>query len=556
MLFENKEEELRELKKIKINNPDIQIEQKNLLFSYYSIKDGENIDINYPNLIINYQKQFKNFFEEKKNDGEENKSEKYLLIGNGCKQVNIDEKPKYEENKNSSKLKFNDSISIVLPEIELNYYNEHLSLKNLNELFNKCIIGSRIFPAYLQIAIINKNDENLMNSKNYFDILYSMYKNKKENDNSIIKEKYKDFISSFEDMIVKLKDTNIDFKSVSELNKINKNINNKNPFIKIPDKIETMPQKVQWENKNIIEQNIEKDFKIEMMKKIENSIFKAEQIKKIDINDINLNRINNSELNSFENESNNNIKIEDNEEEIKFDDILNEINKDEEILLFDDENDKIEKKIIEFSSDTPISKISKEEFENLEKKFNEDYALKYIVDKMKNKINKNDLNFKYELIKSNLKGYFPNNKNLYHEIDSLLKEGEKLSVSSLFENSKFLSSKIIATVSQINSNEENEEIPFNKIEANILIDLARTISNENRFFNMLMVCGLAYALYSLKISYTLNIIGDSDMKVRIKNIDEPHSELIFQKLYDCCFIKRNVTQLPTCLKYFIDNFPP
>ncbi len=273
------------------------------------------------------------------------------------------------------------------------------------------------------------------------------------------------------------------------------------------------------------------------MKKIENSIFKAEKIKKIDINDINLNRINNSELNSFENESNNNIKIEDNEEEIKFDDILNEINKDEEILLFDDENDKIEKKIIEFFLDTPMSKISKEEFENLEKKFNEDYALKYIVDKMKNKINKNDLIFKYELIKSNIKGYFPNNKNLYHEIESLLKEGEKLSFSSLFENSKFLSSKIIATVSQINSNEENEEIPFNKIEANILIDLARTISNENRFFNMLMVCGLAYALYSLKISYTLNIIGDSDMKVRVKNIDEPHSELIFQKLYDCCFIK-------------------
>ena len=27
-----------------------------------------------------------------------------------------------------------------------------------------------------------------------------------------------------------------------------------------------------------------------------------------------------------------------------------------------------------------------------------------------------------------------------------------------------------------------------------------------------------------------------------------------QKLYDCCFIKRNVTQLSTCLRYLIDNY--
>ena len=45
------------------------------------------------------------------------------------------------------------------------------------------------------------------------------------------------------------------------------------------------------------------------------------------------------------------------------------------------------------------------------------------------------------------------------------------------------------------------------------------------------------------------------MKVRIKNIDDPHSEILLQKLYDCCFIKRNVTQLPACLKFFIDNYP-
>ncbi len=66
-----------------------------------------------------------------------------------------------------------------------------------------------------------------------------------------------------------------------------------------------------------------------------------------------------------------------------------------------------------------------------------------------------------------------------------------------------------------------------------------------------MVLHLLY----IKIPYTLSIIGDSDMKVRIKTIDEPHSEILLQKLYDCCFIKRNVTQLPACLKFFIDKYP-
>ena len=147
---------------------------------------------------------------------------------------------------------------------------------------------------------------------------------------------------------------------------------------------------------------------------------------------------------------------------------MNKIEKDEDLVLVEEEDDKkIDKKIIAFSSkkgkDKPLSKTTREQFDNLEKKFNEDYALKYIVDKMKNKVNKNDLIFKYELLKSDIKGYIPNKSNLYHNIDSQIEEGEKLSVSSILENSRFISSKIIATVSQINSNDGTDEILFNKL---------------------------------------------------------------------------------------------
>lgn len=289
------------------------------------------------------------------------------------------------------------------------------------------------------------------------------------------------------------------------------------------------------ENKKILEQKIELDFQKDLKKKIEFKNIKAEAIKQIDVTK-NMTIVDDNTNNSIDGSINPNIdkKDENKREEIKLDDLLNEIEKDEDKLLIDKAEEKeVEKKNMASSDkgkDNPLSKTSREDFENIEKKFNEDYTFKYIVDKMKNKVNKNDLIFKYESLKNEIKGYIPNKSNLYHAVDSELKKDKKLPISKLIENSRFLSSKIYGTVAQINYNDINYEILFNKLEANILVDLARTISNENRYFNMLMVCGLASALNFLKIPYTLSVFGDSDFKVRLKEINEPHCKLILQKL--------------------------
>ena len=301
----------------------------------------------------------------------------------------------------------------------------------------------------------------------------------------------------------------INFNSNKVLSSIKPKSNNTNSFIKFPEKLEPSKQKDIWENKKVLEQKIQQDFQKEMMKKIEYNNMKTGHF---DINiDTNMSMMKNNEssLNLSDINTNSNVdKIEFNEEDIKFDDLLNEVEKDDYMILVDEADEKkVEKKIIDFTSsdkgkDNPLSKTSREDFENIEKKFNEDYALKYIVDKMKNKVNKNDLNFKYELVKKELKKYKQSKINLYHSIDSQMKENEKLVITSLIENSRFLTSQIIYTVSKINIKEGIDEILFNKLEANIIVDLARTISNENRFFNMIMVCGLASALYSIKIPYT------------------------------------------------------
>ena len=100
------------------------------------------------------------------------------------------------------------------------------------------------------------------------------------------------------------------------------------------------------------------------------------------------------------------------------------------------------------------------------------------------------------------------------------------------------------------------EINFKKLEINILFDCARLISDENKYFNLLIICGLCNFCYSLGIPYSLSLIGDSDFKIRLKEIDDEHSNIYLQKLFDCAFIKRNITQLPACLKYFMDKYPP
>ena len=561
-IFESKIKEFnKQYKKIKVILPDTFEQQKNLLIKYYSI--DSNIIENNPKIISNYDKQFKIF--NNKDNNEIISSEKYLIIGNQSNPVNKNEKQNLENIEDKLNLKLDNSITMILPEVDLAKYQDNLSLNKILELYNAVIIGSRILPAYLQTSIVNENADNLKESSKYFEILYSIYKNINGNNSSLIHLTINEYILAFSDMIMKLKNAGISFRGNNLLNSIKLENNSKNSFITPPVKIEPIRQKDDWENKKIMEQKIAYDFQNDLKNKIEYHNIRVEEIRRIDTTNMNMTIIKDDNNNSLDISLNPNAppKNEEEEEELKEDllNLMDEMEKDINTDLIDEADaHKVENKKIAFSTsdkgkEKPLSRISRENFENIEKKFNEDYALKYIVDKMKNKVNKNDLTFKYELLKNEIRGYTPNKSNLYHAVDSELKKDEKLPISQLIESSRFLTSKIYTMVAQINFDDVNDEILFNKLEANIIIDLARTISNENRYFNMLMVCGLASALHFLKIPYTLSAIGDSDFKVRIKSPEEPHSELILQKLFDICFIKRNVTQLPACLKYFIDNYP-
>ena len=64
-----------------------------------------------------------------------------------------------------------------------------------------------------------------------------------------------------------------------------------------------------------------------------------------------------------------------------------------------------------------------------------------------------------------------------------------------------------------------------------------------------------FSFNKLEIPYCVGLIGDSSFKIIIKSFEEPHSEEVLQIIMKCICINRYKTDLATCIKYIIDNFP-
>ncbi len=556
--------------KIKLLLPDLKEKQIELLFKYYTI---ENIDEDIPKLLIKYESDIQLLNQEISHNGFKS-CKQFLIKGNDTEEFdkNIQENNDDSDDHNIS-MEFEKDIEITLPKIELNQYEEKISLNNIIELYKNLVIISKLFPAYLQLEIKKNNNE----LQNYFDILFNIYisgKKTKTKNSSLISLSLNEFNEYFEDLVIKLKNFGATFDKNDNLKLIVKKKNQINPYIIKPLKIEPIKQNDIWKNKKDIESRdkINLSVNIKKYKKIKNNM-KSEKINSLDISSefsskfVKANKEHKEPNASFGNISN--IKIiddinedDDKEFDIKFASIINEKEEDNSLNIsnFATSRKEIDKTVLEETEDKEIKdnevpEISEEDFNKIEKNYNEDYALNYIIDKMRNNLNKEELCFRYESFKN--KGYTP--KNLYPKID----KNEKFPIiENLIEDSKFLSSLIYSYVAQYNSDnsdnsdKENKEIPFKKLEANIIIDTSRTINDKNKYFNMLMICGLSSALYYMGIPYSLSLMGDSNFKVRIKDIKDRHHNSYLQKLYDCCFIRRNVTQLATCLRYFMDEYPP
>ena len=128
------------------------------------------------------------------------------------------------------------------------------------------------------------------------------------------------------------------------------------------------------------------------------------------------------------------------------------------------------------------------------------------------------------------------------EPKNLKNNSSRFPVEKLMKQSLSLSSQFIIEASE-------NEIPYKKICVNILIDCSYFICDENKIYNMYLVCAITNALYYLEIPYSIALIADEKFKIILKHFDEPHSKENLQKILDCLLIRRYRTKIASSLKF-------
>ena len=206
------------------------------IFSYYSNEQKFLIqDENPSKLIESFENKLKLFKTENKVKIKSSKN--FLIKGNISETYDKNGEQEIDESNNEINLIPNNTCTTMkLPEIDLIEYNKFCSVDFIFKFYDNLKMGAIIFPFYLQLAMINnKNEEKkLKEINNYFDTLFTVYSsvikhNNKENKNkSIVNLELKEFISSYETLIIKLKKEGIDMKKNQILNSINDEMYNKN----------------------------------------------------------------------------------------------------------------------------------------------------------------------------------------------------------------------------------------------------------------------------------------------------------------------------------------
>ena len=509
---------------------------------------------------------------ENKENQEKDISKKYLFLGTKSIKQDLEVRPNYIEiNEKSNEEEALQSINIELEPIELPKIE--LNLNQIYNLYEKFISNIGLLPAFIGNSILKNEfkEQNLEIVSKCFNDSYNLYKSfPSMNDFSFISPITNEFKKNFEIMVIKLVSTGFNFGG-KEIKKEESNKDYRKGFVIFPEIEKYTIKEEKWfseteEEKYIFlkqnNNNNKGDWNILDGVRTEVTEINFEEFEKKDIEEYKDNKENYNhnekiqtqkqiELNEYEED---NASYDFNEEEMNVS-INEDINLDNNIQKEINNNDN-EKKI-DNNQNKEITymknkqggkiqyKISAEKFREQDKNYNEYDTIKTCYTKMQ-KVNKQSkLKFiqRYEKKGQELKGTIPNENNLYPK--NLHIDNEEIPINQILEDSKFIAAKLYYFAQSANL---NQEIPFNNTEANIIIDVSRTIGDNDKLFNILLLCGISLGLNSLEIPYAITLIGDGLFNIVIKHASEPYNPLIFQKVLDCIFIRRCNTELASSLK--------
>ena len=431
-----------------------------------------------------------------------------------------------------------------------------ISIISLLHFYSKCTLAARTFPLFISKVFKDNerehltddmkevNDKKIIKAQKSLGLLIEYYKQIK-NDKSLISVRTAEYIEAFESLISKLKLIGEDFSNY-DLNNIEVGIKNKNQFIQLPIKTQFKPTiKIKWKikqpenGKHIIKQK-------EILRSNSLTKFHSTKEKFEEDFDLNISVLPNINITNFNvAHKNENIKLPKIKEnsELLFKKVIMPTQRQKRFKK-NEANPNKRKKIFGFCSSenqTIEENVSRIFFEESMEYFNEKDAIEDEVQKMKN-IDVNS-QIKFE---ENIKNYFP----LYFN-EKIINDENGNNLNQLINESSYLAVYLYSAISE---KSKTNNIPFNNIEVNILIDCARIISDQTKYYNMLLVCGLSIALHSIEIPFSLSLVGDKDFKIVIKKITDQFDEKYLQQILDCIFIQRYKTRYASCLNYAINNY--
>ena len=161
-------------------------------------------------------------------------ADKFLITDKTNKKVDIKTSPIPKINLSEIN---NQSNTVDAIEIEDVIQPKIYSINSLMEYYGNCILKTQMLPAFIRLAVINKNDDDQTKATKILSNLFNLYKILDAHNFSLISLRLDEFQKSFESMFSKLKKCGVDFSRDQELKKLNFSDNNQiQDFIILPEK--------------------------------------------------------------------------------------------------------------------------------------------------------------------------------------------------------------------------------------------------------------------------------------------------------------------------------
>lgn len=407
------------------------------------------------------------------------------------------------------------------------------SISSLLEFYNKCAQGASILPIYFRTK--QHNDKELTDTIRYFYTLYEIFRSLAtlQRDYSVISESVNDFVSAFKETVYRMKKSGMNLTTIIDDNilKIVETENLTSEFLKMPEPDLPSLQKYRWIIKEMTNQSnpdnnrkaldamegigVDTDddapqsqVQVQMMEDssdpedLNDSTHDEEEDRVIPLGEIQF------------------VKVARPDDEPVTDQTTDEAQPNEPTFQVADPRELKNFQSSGKSLDEIVSNMDKKE------------EIDRIIRKIKDCKPGDELKLKSvdSLIEYTIEQY-PFGRPLGKPFESPSKT--PLPIINFINLSSQLITRIVGKIA-----DQVSCCPLDFLTVDLIIDASHFIPVANKLFNIVLLCGFAYAFDSLEVPYSITIAADKEFRFILKTYEDQDPQNALQACLDCIFIKR------------------